>query len=293
VEVHGRPIPGRGVLRYFVLNKPVGVLTTMSDPEGRRTVRDLLPPGPRLFPVGRLDADTSGLLLLTNDGELAHHLMHPRYGVSKVYRARLDTAPTGEQLRRLREGVAFGPGEVSGPAEVRLRSTRPEGSDLEITIREGRYRQVRRMCESVGLRVRALHRVAYGPLRLAGIARGAWRPLSPPEVRRLRAEAARPSGAVRPAVRYPGSPRPPGSARSARASSSPRPPARPSGSARRARASSSFRSPARVGRPTGRTPGSPWRSTRASAQGPAGRSRPGPASRMAKPRRGNRTRSKG
>ena len=123
IEVHGRPLPPRDRPAYFVLHKPVGVISTMSDPEGRRTLRDFQPPGARVFPVGRLDADTSGLLILTNDGSLAHHLMHPRYGVTKLYRVHVDRAPSPEMLRRLREGIEFEPGVRSAPARVRVRSS--------------------------------------------------------------------------------------------------------------------------------------------------------------------------
>jgi 23S rRNA pseudouridine2605 synthase len=177
-----------------MLHKPVGVLTTLDDPEGRHTVREFLPPGPRLFPVGRLDADTSGLLLLTNDGELAHRLTHPRYGVAKVYRVRLAGPPAADQVRRLRDGVAIEPGVVTSPAEVRVRNARPGRSEIEIVLHEGRYRQVRRMCEAVGLTVTALHRAAYGPLRLGGLARGEVRALTAFEVAKLREESARPGG---------------------------------------------------------------------------------------------------
>jgi len=197
--VRGRPLPGRSALRYLILNKPVGVLTTLSDPEGRRTVRDFLPPSPRLFPVGRLDADTSGLLLLTNDGELAHRLMHPRYGVKKVYRARVSQLPTPEQVRRLRTGVTLEPGVRSAPAEVKVLRGREGRAVVEIAVHEGRYHQVRRMCEAVGLDVKALHRSAYGPLRLAKMARGAVRDLTGVEVARLRRESSRPGGVRRPA----------------------------------------------------------------------------------------------
>src|SRR5262245_37003019 len=117
VEVHGRPLPGRSLPRYLMVHKPVGVITTLDDPAGRPTVRGLLPPGPRLFPVGRLDAETSGLLVVTNDGDLAHHLMHPRYGVRKVYRVRTDRPPDPEQLRRLRSGVEFERRVTSAPCE--------------------------------------------------------------------------------------------------------------------------------------------------------------------------------
>jgi len=192
VTVEGRPLAPAAAPRYYVLNKPVGVITTLEDPEGRRTVREFLPPGSRLFPVGRLDADTSGLLILTNDGELAHRLMHPRYGVTKVYRVHLDRAPSAEALRRLQEGVEFEPGVRSAPARVRPISGERGAALLRIELHEGRYRQVRRMCEAVGLGVRALHRSAYGPLRLGPVPRGMWRELSDEEVRLLREASARP-----------------------------------------------------------------------------------------------------
>ena len=192
IEVHGRPIPGRATLRYLMVHKPVGVITTLDDPEGRPTIRTLLPPGPRMFPVGRLDAETSGLILVTNDGTLAHHLMHPRYGVRKVYRARLDRLPDAEQIRRLREGVEFEPRVVSAPCEVRVLRARPDRAEIEIVLHEGRYRQVRRMCEAVGLAVVRLHRPIYGPLTLGELPRGAWRDLTAEEVRRLKGESARP-----------------------------------------------------------------------------------------------------
>jgi 23S rRNA pseudouridine2605 synthase len=192
VTVRSQPLAGAAALRHYVLNKPVGVITTLDDPEGRRTIREFLPPGPRLFPVGRLDADTSGLLILTNDGELAHKLMHPRYHVMKVYRVRLDRVPGAEALRRLQEGVEFEPGVRSAPARVRVLADEPGDAMIEVALHEGRYRQVRRMCEAVGLAVRALHRSAYGPLRLGPVQRGVFRELSEEEVRRLREACARP-----------------------------------------------------------------------------------------------------
>jgi 23S rRNA pseudouridine2605 synthase len=192
VTVEGKPLAAAPAPRYFVLNKPVGIITTLEDPEGRRTVREFLPPGPRLFPVGRLDADTSGLLLLTNDGELAHRLMHPRYGVSKIYRVRVEPAPSAEALRRLQEGVEFEPGVRSAPARARVLEREAKGALVQIELHEGRYRQVRRMCEAVGLAVRSLHRSAYGPLRLGPVPRGMWRELSEDEVSSLRAASARP-----------------------------------------------------------------------------------------------------
>ena len=137
VTVDGRPLAGAATLRYYVLNKPVGVITTLDDPEGRRTIREFLPPGPRLFPVGRLDADTSGLLILTNDGELAHRLMHPRYGVVKTYRARLERVPGPEALRRLQEGVEFEPGVRSGPARVRVLSDEEGDAMIQVAAARG------------------------------------------------------------------------------------------------------------------------------------------------------------
>ncbi|HET7224874.1 MAG TPA: pseudouridine synthase, partial [Candidatus Eisenbacteria bacterium] len=192
ITVEGRPLPRAAEQRYFVLNKPVGVITTLNDPEGRRTVREFLPPGARFYPVGRLDADTSGLLILTNDGELAHHLMHPRYGVLKRYRVLLEQAPDTRQLGILQRGVTIEPGVRTAPAEVRVIDTTPGHGVIEIGLHEGRYRQVRRMCEAVGLAVKALHRYAYGPLRLGAIAKGMWRELSADEVAALKAAAARP-----------------------------------------------------------------------------------------------------
>jgi 23S rRNA pseudouridine2605 synthase len=192
VRVNGKRLQGVSVTRYFVLNKPVGMISTLSDPEGRRSLRDVMPPGARVFPVGRLDADTSGLLLLTNDGDLAHHLMHPRYGVEKFYRVVLEEPPVAQQLERLARGVNFEPGVRSAPARVRERDSVSRGSVIEIAIAEGRYRQVRRMCEAVGLGVVALHRWGYGPLRLGDLARGMWRELSEEEVRLLKAASSRP-----------------------------------------------------------------------------------------------------
>lgn len=200
VTVMNRPLPPPQRARWFMLHKPVGVISTVADPEGRRTVRELLPTGSRVFPVGRLDADTSGLLLLTNDGPLAHKLMHPRYGVQKVYRVRLGESPRPDQLRRLAQGVRFDEGMVSAPAQVRAIDPGFDAIMIEIRIHEGRFRQVRRMCEAVGLPVLGLHRVAYGPLRLGPLPRGEYRELTHEEVAMLRASSARPM-ARRPAAR--------------------------------------------------------------------------------------------
>ncbi len=215
IVVNGRPLPGASEHRYYMLHKPVGVITTLDDPEGRRTIREFLPAGGRVYPIGRLDADTSGLLLLTNDGELAHRLMHPRYGVEKHYRVRVDREPDSRQLDRLRGGVEFEDGIRSQPAEVRILRRDRETCLIAITIHEGRYRQVRRMCEAVGLEVRGLHRSGYGPLFLGLLERGLWRELSEAEVAKLRAVSARPmprrntyDGGVPRGPRAGGAPRP-------------------------------------------------------------------------------------
>ncbi|HTX00327.1 MAG TPA: pseudouridine synthase [Acidimicrobiales bacterium] len=187
VEVDGRPVgvlPGRV---YYLLNKPAGVVTTASDPQGRRTVLDLLPPEPRVFPVGRLDLDTEGLIVCTNDGELAQLLAHPSHGVEKEYLAVVEGDPGPQAIRRLREGVEIGDG-LTAPARVSRRSA----GVLRIVIHEGRNRQVRRMCEAVGHPVRRLVRTRVGPLGDARLAPGAWRPLTLDEVRALAGGSTRP-----------------------------------------------------------------------------------------------------
>ena len=166
----------------WLVNKPAGVVSTAQDTHGRPIVTELVDSPRRLYPVGRLDADTTGLILLTNDGDLANALTHPRYGVERVYRARVAPAPVPESaLRALREGVELDDGRTS-PARVR----QVEPGLLELTISEGRKRQVRRMCEAVGHPVAELERVAFGPLRLGALERGATRLLTPAEVERLR-----------------------------------------------------------------------------------------------------------
>jgi 23S rRNA pseudouridine2605 synthase len=185
VSVDGVPVSIRPGLVYYLLNKPRGVVTTASDPQGRPTVVELLPLEPRIFPVGRLDADTEGLLLLTNDGDLAHRLTHPRFGVEKEYLAELEKAPSPAALRLLREGVALDDG-VTAPAKVAL--VPPRG--LRITIHEGRNRQVRRMCAAVGCPVVRLVRVRVGPVADRRLKPGSWRPLTQAEVRNLQEAAA-------------------------------------------------------------------------------------------------------
>jgi 23S rRNA pseudouridine2605 synthase len=171
----------------WALNKPVGVVSTARDPGGHRTVVELVASPRRLYPVGRLDQDSSGLILLTNDGELANLLTHPRYGVPKTYRVRATPSPLSDAaLKRLREGVALEDGQTA-PAEVR----RLGAAEFEMTIYEGRNRQVRRMVEAVGHRVTALERSAFGPLRLQGLPPGESRRLTEDEIERLRRIAAR------------------------------------------------------------------------------------------------------
>ena len=184
VAVDGVTIPVRPGLVYYLLNKPAKVVTTAHDPEGRPTVVDLVPPEPRVFPVGRLDWDTEGLLLLTNDGDLAHGLTHPSRGVPKTYLAEVAGVPGRDALRRLREGVDLDDGRTA-PARARLIQTTPTGTALEVVIHEGRNRQVRRMCEAVGHPVRRLVRTRFGPLRDQRLGPGQWRPLSPQEIRSL------------------------------------------------------------------------------------------------------------
>ena len=188
VTVDGKPVSQPACRVVYAINKPAGVVSTARDTHGRPTVTGLVPSSRRLYPVGRLDADTTGLILLTNDGELANALTHPRYEVPKVYVARVSPAPVREgALRRLRDGVELDDGVVTSPA--RVRQVRP--GVLEIQIAEGRKRQVRRMCDAVGHRVLSLERVAFGPLRLGSLAPGSYRRLSAAEVERLRKAAAR------------------------------------------------------------------------------------------------------
>jgi 23S rRNA pseudouridine2605 synthase len=181
--VDGRPVSGAERRVVYAVNKPLGVLSTASDPHGRPTVVEMLTDiDLRLYPVGRLDADSTGLILLTNDGELAHRLTHPSFEVPKTYRVRVGGGPPSEQaLRRLREGVRLEDG-MSAPARVR----RVSAGVLELTIHEGRNRQVRRMCEAVGHPVRALERVAFGALELGDLRPGAHRRLGDREIGLLR-----------------------------------------------------------------------------------------------------------
>jgi 23S rRNA pseudouridine2605 synthase len=187
IAVDRRPIEPVATVTYL-LNKPAGYITTRSDPQGRPTVMSLLPAVPGLHPVGRLDVDSEGLLLLTNDGELTHLLTHPRHMVQKIYHAQVAHTPTVRTLRTLANGVKLEEG-VTAPAQVRVVRTTDAGSLLEIAIHEGRKRQVKRMLKAVGHPVLRLVRVAEAGLRLGRLNRGGWRRLSRAEVAGLKRRA--------------------------------------------------------------------------------------------------------
>ncbi len=179
ISVDGRPVSPEAH-EVWAVNKPVGVSSTAREPGRRRAVVELVDSPARLYPVGRLDADSSGLILLTNDGELANRLTHPRYGVPRTYRVRLRRRASDRDLRRLRKGVELDDGPTA-PARVRRLGPR----EIEITIREGRNRQVRRMAEAVGNQVDVLTRVGFGPLRLGRLREGGVRRVSEADVERL------------------------------------------------------------------------------------------------------------
>jgi 23S rRNA pseudouridine2605 synthase len=183
VEVDGQRVSAQP-LAYALLHKPSGVVTTARDPHGRPTVVELVQHDARVVPVGRLDADTTGALLLTNDGTLAHRLAHPRYGVPKVYEVEVEGEPGAAAVAALRDGVELEDGRTA-PADVRVLG---RGS-LELTLHEGRKHQVKRMCEAVGHPVRRLHRSRYAGLGVDGLEPGAWRELSRGEVAALRRDA--------------------------------------------------------------------------------------------------------
>jgi pseudouridine synthase len=187
VEVDGREV-GPEPLAHILLNKPAGVVTTARDPQGRPTVVGLVKHRTRVVPVGRLDADTTGALLLTNDGPLAYRLAHPRFGVEKVYEALVVGIPTASTLHRLREGVELEDG-MTARAGARILARRHGEAMLELTLHEGRTHQVRRMCEAVGHPLKRLRRNRYAGLTVEGLAPGAWRELSRREVAALRSLA--------------------------------------------------------------------------------------------------------
>ncbi len=181
VTVDGVPIGTRPGMVYYLLNKPTGVVTTASDPQGRRTVVDLVPDTPRVFPVGRLDASTEGLLLLTNDGDLAQRLTHPSHGVDKEYLVDVDGGAVAQgKLRSLREGIQLDDG-MTAPAQI----SQPSPGVLRVTIHEGRNRQVRRMCDAIGHPVRRLVRVRIGTLQDRNLRPGQWRELEQRELTAL------------------------------------------------------------------------------------------------------------
>lgn len=186
VRVRGEPVLPEEQKRYLVYYKPVGEVTSVSDPEGRPTVMDHFRDFPvRIYPVGRLDYDSEGLLLLTNDGELTARLTHPRYEVNKSYIARVSLDVTQEELGRLRAGVMLD-GQLTARAGVRVLRRDAFSTDLLITIHEGRNRQIRRMVEAIGHQTLRLKRVRYGPVALGDMGRGSWRDLSEEELAALR-----------------------------------------------------------------------------------------------------------
>ncbi len=171
--------------RYIMLNKPRGYVTTMSDERGRKCIKELIEDvEERVYPIGRLDKDSEGMLLLTNDGDFANHIMHPKKHINKVYRVTVRPAITEEMVEKLQTGIVLD-GRKTAPAQVRV-VTKQEGRVvLEIVIREGRNRQIRRMCESLGLEVARLKRIAVGTVKLGGLKQGMYRDLSADEVKRL------------------------------------------------------------------------------------------------------------
>jgi 23S rRNA pseudouridine2605 synthase len=192
VVVDGSRVPLRADLVYYLVNKPVGVVSSVSDPEGRPVVVDIVDPAARVWPVGRLDVQSEGALILTNDGDLALRLTHPRYAVPKTYLAEVAGRVRREALATLRSGVDLEEGPTA-PARVRVTDQLEGATLLELTVTEGRNRQVRRMCEAVGHEVKRLVRVAIGPLRLGRLKPGSYRRLSPVEVQTLYSAAAEPS----------------------------------------------------------------------------------------------------
>jgi pseudouridine synthase len=190
ITVDGRPLPAPEAAQYLLLNKPAGVVTTVRDPQGRPVVTDLVPwdVRERVYPVGRLDADVEGLLLLTNDGALTHRLLHPRYALPRLYEAEVAGRVTEADLPRWRRGVTLDDGPAA-PLDVELVRSAAAASLLRLAFTEGRKHEVKRYCDALGHRVRRLRRIAFGPLRLEGLPPGACRPLTPGELSALRRAA--------------------------------------------------------------------------------------------------------
>lgn len=184
VEIDGVPVPVAPERVTYLLYKPLGVVSTVSDPQGRRTVVDLVPATPRVYPVGRLDADSEGLLLLTNDGELTQRVTHPRFGVTKTYSVLVEGRMTPGEVRRLVEGIDLEDGPARAGA-ARLVDATPQRSLVEVVMEEGRNREIRRMMATLGRPVRSLVRTAIGPIRDRRLAPGTWRVLRPAEVAAL------------------------------------------------------------------------------------------------------------
>jgi pseudouridine synthase len=185
IAVDGRPLPPAEAKRYLLLNKPRGYVTTLRDPQGRPVVADLVTRDVRLYPVGRLDWDVEGALLLTNDGPLTHRLLHPRYALPRVYEARVEGSVTADALPRWRRGVTLDDGPAR-PLAVELMRSGARESWLRLTFAEGRKHEVKRFCEALGHRMLELRRIAFGPVALGGLRPGQSRPLTSKEVSALR-----------------------------------------------------------------------------------------------------------
>lgn len=234
IEVDGQPLGRPERLVYYLLNKPRGVLSAAQDVRGRKTVVDLVQSGARLYPVGRLDLDSEGLMLLTNDGHLALRLAHPRYEHEKEYRVLVAGAPDAAALDRLREGVGLEGGRTL-PARIEIERESEGNTWLRMVLREGRKRQIRRMIEAVGYQVLRLIRVRMGPLRLGNLAPGAYRPLTREElaaIRRIRQGDIRPAAGKPPRGARPGRGERPAAGRPARGRPTGRRPGRAAGGGR-------------------------------------------------------------
>jgi len=201
ITLDGRRIRQPEAFSYIALYKPRNVISSVDDPAGRRTVRNLVPESGHLYPVGRLDWDSEGLVLMTNDGELANRLTHPRYGHTKEYRVLVARRPAGEQLETWRRGIVLPDGHKSAPAQVRLESAAGKGAWLRVTMGEGRRRQIRETAAALGLPVVRIVRVRIGSLNLGTLKPGEWRHLTPDETSRLKASMPGEAGGTRSAAK--------------------------------------------------------------------------------------------